>query len=164
MIDGLKTIMSARQNASECCDHRLFIGVTACAPAAYGLALIRICIVPNHLRGRVLTLICAFVQDVGEAYAILSDATKRRQYDAGATFNSSGDVDYSNDDDGSGGFGGMGGPGVRVHMPGGFGGGGMGGIPADLFSEMLFGMGGAGMGGHGHAHGGGGGARRPGRR
>ncbi|RYG52691.1 hypothetical protein EON66_09515, partial [archaeon] len=67
------------------------------------------------------------VQDVSEAYTILSDATKRRQYDAGATFNAGGEPEVDMDDE-------DGHPGMRFARGGGggmpFGGGG---IPMDMY-------------------------------
>ena len=102
----------------------------------------------------------AMFKDVGEAYNILNDASKRRQYDQGISFNSSGEVEHDDASHGGGGGGGFGFGGGR----GGGGGGGFGGgMPPELF-EMLFAQaGGMGGGGGGGGFGGFGGAR-PGRR
>ena len=103
----------------------------------------------------------AMFKDVGEAYNILNDASKRRQYDQGISFNSSGEVEH--DDASHGGGGGGGGFGFGGGRGGGGGGGFGGGMPPELF-EMLFAQaGGMGGGGGGGGFGGFGGAR-PGRR
>lgn len=105
-------------------------------------------------------------KDVNEAYSILSDTTKRGQYDAGMVPDGSGAMNYAHDSDdespyghghshGHGGFHGMH-PGMRGGgFPGGggmrFGGGGMGGgldgIDPDIFASLFGGMMGGGMGG-----------------
>ncbi|CAH0521056.1 unnamed protein product [Peronospora belbahrii] len=74
----------------------------------------------------------AAFKDVGEAYAVLSDAQKRQRYDSGVDLE---DLDSD--------FGG-----------GGMGGGGMGGVDPSQIFQMFFGSGGGGMGGMGGGMGG----------
>ena len=76
-------------------------------------------------------------QELAEAYAILSDPTKRRQYDAGATFDGAGDVEHESHFDGHGHGHGHG------HGGHGFG----GGVPGDGAGQAP--GGGAGSNGHG---------------
>ena len=54
----------------------------------------------------------ATFKDATEAYEILTDATKRRQFDAGASFDGAGDVEHDHESPFSGG-GGCGGGGMR---------------------------------------------------
>ncbi|KAN0039082.1 hypothetical protein ACTA71_001276 [Dictyostelium dimigraforme] len=108
-------------------------------------------------------------KDVGEAYSVLSDEKKKRQYDMGQDENGMpfdadmGGVDinsvfsqfFNQGGMGGGGFGGMGGGGFGGMGGGGFGGGGFGGMPFGF--DMGGGNGGfGGMGGGfgGHPHGG----------
>jgi len=111
-------------------------------------------------------------KDVNEAYSILSNSTKRQQYDSGMVPDGTGTMGYPQDSDdeghghggggmrfrsGGGGMGGgmpfnMGGMGGMGGMPrggmGGMGGmgGGMGGIDPAMFAEIFGAMGGGGGG------------------